>query len=77
MCFMVKIRFDKFPRTTAEILHQSGAIEPCGGCGVDTKEKLVGLFMFSDEASGFPFFLPKGTALKNALIDDWRDIHNP
>lgn len=33
--------------------------------------------MFSDEASGFPFFLPKGTALKNALIDDWRDIHNP
>lgn len=37
--------------------------------------KEMGLFMFRDEASGFPFFLPKGTALKNALIDYWRDIH--
>ncbi|MCI9123246.1 MAG: threonine--tRNA ligase [Eubacterium sp.] len=37
--------------------------------------KEMGLFMFSDEAAGFPFFLPKGTALKNALIDYWRDIH--
>lgn len=37
--------------------------------------KEMGLFMFSDEASGFPFFLPKGMALKNALIDYWRDIH--
>ncbi len=37
--------------------------------------KEMGLFMFSDEASGFPFFLPKGMALKNALIDYWREIH--
>lgn len=37
--------------------------------------KEMGLFMFSDEAPGFPFFLPKGMALKNALIDYWRDIH--
>lgn len=37
--------------------------------------KEMGLFMFSNEASGFPFFLPKGMALKNALIDYWRDIH--
>lgn len=37
--------------------------------------KEMGLFMFSDEASGFPFFLPKGMALKNSLIDYWRDIH--
>ncbi len=37
--------------------------------------KEMGLFMFSDEAPGFPFFLPKGMAIKNALIDYWRDIH--
>lgn len=37
--------------------------------------KEMDLFMFSDEASGFPFFLPKGIVLKNALIDYWRDIH--
>lgn len=37
--------------------------------------KEMGLFMMSEEAPGFPFFLPKGMALKNALIDYWRDIH--
>ena len=37
--------------------------------------KEMGLFMMSDEGPGFPFFLPKGMALKNALIDYWRDIH--
>lgn len=37
--------------------------------------KEMGLFMFSDEAPGFPFFLPKGMTIKNALIDYWRDIH--
>ena len=37
--------------------------------------KEMDLFMFRDEAPGFPFFLPKGMALKNALIDYWRDIH--
>ncbi len=37
--------------------------------------KEMGLFMFSDEASGFPFFLPKGMVLKNTLIDYWREIH--
>ena len=35
----------------------------------------MGLFMFSDDAPGFPFFLPKGMALKNALIEYWREIH--
>ncbi len=35
----------------------------------------MGLFMMNEEAPGFPFFLPKGMALKNALIDYWRDIH--
>ncbi len=35
----------------------------------------MGLFMLCDEAPGFPFFLPNGMALKNALIDYWRDIH--
>ena len=33
------------------------------------------LFMLRDEGPGFPFFLPKGMALKNALIDYWREIH--
>ena len=37
--------------------------------------KEMGLFMFSDEAPGFPFFLPKGMLLKNVLIDYWREIH--
>ena len=33
------------------------------------------LFMLCDEAPGFPFFLPRGMALKNALIEYWREIH--
>ena len=35
----------------------------------------MGLFMFSDDAPGFPFFLPKGMLLKNALIEYWRALH--
>lgn len=37
--------------------------------------KEMGLFMFCDEGPGFPFFLPKGMQVKNALIDYWREIH--
>ena len=37
--------------------------------------KEMNLFMLSDEGPGFPFFMPKGMALKNALIDYWRQIH--
>ncbi|MBR4866119.1 MAG: threonine--tRNA ligase [Clostridia bacterium] len=37
--------------------------------------KEMGLFMFADEAPGFPFFLPKGMQVKNALIEYWREIH--
>lgn len=37
--------------------------------------KEMGLFMFRDEAPGFPFFLPKGMTLKNTLIDYWRSLH--
>lgn len=37
--------------------------------------KEMELFMFCDEGPGFPFFLPKGMAIKNALIDYWREIH--
>ena len=33
------------------------------------------LFMLCDEAPGFPFFLPNGMILKNALTDYWRQIH--
>ncbi|MBT9775674.1 threonine--tRNA ligase [Clostridium sp. MCC353] len=37
--------------------------------------KELGLFTFMEEGPGFPFFLPKGMVLKNALIDYWRKIH--
>ena len=37
--------------------------------------KEMNLFMLCDEGPGFPFFLPKGMVLKNALIDYWREIH--
>jgi len=37
--------------------------------------KEMKLFMLRDEAPGFPFFLPNGMILKNALIDYWRDLH--
>ncbi len=33
------------------------------------------LFMLRDEAPGFPFFLPKGMDLYNALIEYWHEIH--
>jgi threonyl-tRNA synthetase len=35
----------------------------------------MGLFLLRDEAPGFPFFLPRGMALRNALTDYWREIH--
>ncbi len=35
----------------------------------------LGLFTLMDEGPGFPFFLPKGTVLKNLLIDYWRRLH--
>ena len=37
--------------------------------------KEMDLYMFRDEAPGFPFFLPKGMELKNTLIQYWREIH--
>ena len=37
--------------------------------------KELGLFFMSEEGPGFPFFLPKGTAVKNELISFWREIH--
>ena len=37
--------------------------------------KELGLFMLTEEGPGFPFFLPKGMVLKNALIDYWREVH--
>lgn len=39
--------------------------------------KELGIFMFSDEGPGFPFFLPNGMVLKNTLLDYWRGIHFP
>lgn len=37
--------------------------------------KELGLFMMADEGPGFPFFLPKGMVLKNALLNYWREVH--
>ena len=37
--------------------------------------KEMNLFMLCDEGPGFPFFLPRGMVVRNALIDYWRDIH--
>lgn len=37
--------------------------------------KEMDLFMFSEEAPGFPFFLPNGMIIKNALIGYWRKLH--
>ena len=37
--------------------------------------KELGLFMMSDYGPGFPFWLPKGMLLKNALVSFWTDIH--
>ena len=34
------------------------------------------LFMFADEGPGFPFWLPNGMRLKNALMDYWHDMQN-
>ncbi|MBQ2576398.1 MAG: threonine--tRNA ligase [Lachnospiraceae bacterium] len=37
--------------------------------------KEMKLFMFRDEAPGFPFYLPNGMILRNALTDYWRGVH--
>ena len=33
------------------------------------------LFMLRDEAPGFPFFLPRGMEVYNALLEYWQEIH--
>ncbi len=35
----------------------------------------LGLFMLTEEGPGFPFFLPKGMALRNTLLEYWREVH--
>lgn len=37
--------------------------------------KEMNLFLFCNEGTGFPFFLPNGVILRNKLIDYWREIH--
>lgn len=37
--------------------------------------KELDLFMISELGPGFPFFLPKGTVLKNKLLEYWREMH--
>ena len=38
--------------------------------------KELDLFMLSDYGPGFPFFLPHGMILKNALMDHWYKVHH-
>lgn len=37
--------------------------------------KEMEIFALMEEGPGFPFFLPNGMRLKNALLDYWREIH--
>ncbi|WP_300276013.1 threonine--tRNA ligase [Peptacetobacter sp.] len=37
--------------------------------------KELGLFMIPEEGPGFPLMLPKGMALKNSLLEYWREVH--
>ena len=38
--------------------------------------KELGLFVIKEEGPGFPFFLPKGMALRNELENFWREVHH-
>ena len=38
--------------------------------------KGLGLFVIKEEGPGFPFFLPKGMALRNELENFWREVHH-
>lgn len=38
--------------------------------------KELGLFVIKEEGPGFPFFLPKGIALRNELENFWREVHH-
>ena len=38
--------------------------------------KELGLFVIKEEGPGFPFFLPKGMALRNESENFWREVHH-
>lgn len=38
--------------------------------------KELGLFAIKEEGPGFPFFLPKGMAMRNELENFWREVHH-
>ena len=38
--------------------------------------KELGLFVIKEEGPSFPFFLPKGMALRNELENFWREVHH-
>ena len=38
--------------------------------------KELGLFVIKEEGPGFPFFSPKGMALRNELENFWREVHH-
>ena len=63
-----------FPKTS-ELEAHLAAIEEAKKRDHRKLGKELGLFTIMDEGPGFPFFLPKGMILKNALIDYWRKLH--
>lgn len=38
--------------------------------------KELGIFALKDQGPGFPFFLPKGMAIRNELEQFWRELHH-
>lgn len=71
---LTRIRGTAFP-SQSELDRYLALLAEAEKCDHRRIGKEMGLSMFSDEAPGFPFFLPKGMLLKNALIDYWREIH--
>ena len=63
-------------RTQEELEEHLKLLEEAGRRDHRKIGKEMELFMFRDEATGFPFFLPRGMQIKNALIDYWREIHS-
>ena len=61
--------------TQAELDEYLKMLEEAEKCDHRKIGKEMDLYMFREEAPGFPFFLPKGMELKNTLIQYWREIH--
>ncbi|SNV69031.1 threonine--tRNA ligase [Veillonella rodentium] len=51
-------------------------LEEAAKCDHRKLGKELGLFVIKEEGPGFPFFLPKGMALRNELEKFWREVHH-